>query len=410
MTRKVLLIEDDDALRLSLTQTIELAGLEPLATASFVQARRSIRSNFAGVILSDIRMPRQDGFDVLRFARTVDEALPVILLTGHSDVPTAMRAMKEGAWDYLEKPCGTERLVEVLGRALEHRDVVLKSRAIERALKRGDAAARHFPGASALSESFRDELRRIAGSGNHAHFHGEPGAGKNLAAYTVHRLAEAPRPLLQVNLRGAAPTAFRALVVPAEPADLAVKAIDEASPSQLRELGDLLGRNPALRLLSTAPAPLSALMPSVLLGDAAIAERIEEVRVPGLDERREDLPEIFDLLLRQSAHGLDADLPDLPESALAEIMTRAWPGNLPELRAHAMSLVLGRQVQADPGAGQTLAEQLDAFEKLVLSETLKRTGGRASVAAEALGLARNTFYDRLARYGLTPRDFRPDRD
>lgn len=129
MTGKVLIIEDDAALRASIVQSLELEGLDVIATSGFIQARRSIRSNFRGVVLSDIRMPDHDGFDVLRFVRARDPDLPVILLTGFSDVPTAMRAIREGAYDYLEKPCDPNRLVDTLQRALRHRDLVLQNRA-----------------------------------------------------------------------------------------------------------------------------------------------------------------------------------------------------------------------------------------------------------------------------------------
>lgn len=134
MIRKVLIIEDDAALRSSIEQMLELEDLEPIATSSFTQARRSIRSNFKGVVLSDIKMPDHDGFDVLRFAQARDEDLPVILLTGHSDVPTAMRAIKEGAYEYLEKPCEPARLHDTLRRALHHRGLVLQNRAYQHAL------------------------------------------------------------------------------------------------------------------------------------------------------------------------------------------------------------------------------------------------------------------------------------
>ncbi len=130
MTTKVLIIEDDSALRSSIVQTLELEDLEPIPTSSFTQARRSIRSNFKGVVLSDIKMPDRDGFEVLNFVRARDPDLPVVLLTGYSDVPTAMRAMKEGAYDYLEKPCNPDRLIDTLRRALDHRSLVLENRAI----------------------------------------------------------------------------------------------------------------------------------------------------------------------------------------------------------------------------------------------------------------------------------------
>lgn len=128
---KVLIIEDDAALRTAIAQTVELADMTPIPTGGFVQARRTIRANFAGVILSDIRMPDHSGFEVLEFVQAKDPELPVILLTGHSDVPTAMRAMKAGAYDYLEKPFEPARLVDALTRALDHRRVVMDNRALK---------------------------------------------------------------------------------------------------------------------------------------------------------------------------------------------------------------------------------------------------------------------------------------
>ncbi|MDC0738274.1 response regulator [Cognatishimia sp. SS12] len=130
MSKKILIIEDDPVLRASIVQTLELEDLEPIPTNGFTQARRSIRSNFNGVILSDIHMPDHTGFDVLEFALARDADLPVVLLTGHSDVPTAMRALKQGAYDYLEKPCDPDALVATLRRALNHRAAVLENRSM----------------------------------------------------------------------------------------------------------------------------------------------------------------------------------------------------------------------------------------------------------------------------------------
>lgn len=134
MLTKVLIIEDDPALRSSIEQTLELEALDPIPTNGFTQARRFIRSNYRGVILSDIKMPDHDGFDVLRYAQTRDKDLPVVLLTGHSDVPTATRAMNAGAYDFLEKPCDPDRLIETLRRALDHRHLALENRSMTEAL------------------------------------------------------------------------------------------------------------------------------------------------------------------------------------------------------------------------------------------------------------------------------------
>ena len=157
MVSKVLIIEDDAALRASIQQTLELEDLVPVATGSFLQARRSIRSNFQGVVLSDIRMPDHDGFEVLQFCQTRDPDLPVVLLTGHSDVPTATKAIKEGAYDYLEKPIEPVRLIEVLHRALDHRALVLENRAYRSDLENMTAESE----SGTLSERMEEAERKI---------------------------------------------------------------------------------------------------------------------------------------------------------------------------------------------------------------------------------------------------------
>lgn len=403
MSGQVLLIEDDDALRHSLAQTLELADLTVIPAVGYVQAKRSIRANFPGVILSDIRMPHQDGFSVLSAARNADPGLPVILLTGHSDVPTAMRAMKEGAYEYLEKPVGTERLIDVVSRAIAHRDLVLKSRRIERALERSDAAARSFPGSGPVSTGLRTALRRVAGSDCHVHLHGAKGTGKKEAAFAINALAPEQRTFLTLNLRNAAADAVRRLQPPEEPADLSLKSVENATPEQIADMRALLRRYPDLRVISSSAVPLAELEH---LEASESSTNVVEIRVPSLDERRDDLPEIFENFVRLAVRSLDADMPEISTATLADIMTRSWPGSLPELRSYAMTYALGTRVQNDSAGHGTLAEQVEAFEKMVLSETLKRTSGKATEAARALGLPRNTFYDRLARFGLSAKDFR----
>ncbi|MEM1300312.1 MAG: response regulator [Pseudomonadota bacterium] len=403
MTGQVLLIEDDDALRTSLAQSIELAGLTALAMSSYVQAKRSIRANFPGVILSDIRMPNQDGFDVLRAAQTADPDLPVILLTGHSDVPTAMRAIKEGAWDYLEKPCSPDRLMEALGRALTHRRLALRSRKIERALQRRDPAAVHFPGVGPASEGLRTALRTVAQSSSHVHLWGARGTGRRQAGFVINQLAEDPRTLVRLDLSDTAP---EALDLPDGPVDLVCRDAGEAPIAAIESLALRVAKHPQLRLITLAVASMADLGWRDIFGLEATAHAIVEIRLPSLEDRREDLPEIFETLLRQAARNLDMNMPEIPDTLFAELITRSWPGNLPELRNFATSFALGSTAHRDEAAGQTLATQVETFERLVISETLRRMNGNASKAAKALGLPRNTFYDRLTKYGLSPKEFR----
>ncbi|MEM7270496.1 MAG: response regulator, partial [Pseudomonadota bacterium] len=349
------------------------------------------------------RMPDHSGFEVLSFAQGVDQDLPVILLTAHSDVPTAMKAMKAGAYDYLEKPCSTERLIDALTRALDHRELALRSRRIERELLRNDAAAVNFPGSSPVSEALRNALRGAAQTSAQIHLTGPAGAGKKQAAYAISQLSDGGRPLKRINLAHATAEEVEALNTASE-CDISVKNLDAATLPQQSALVAIKANRADLRLITSSVHSLEELRTAGIAEELCAAADILEVRIPSLADRRQDLAEIFEFLLRQASRSVNADMPDVSEALLADVLTRPWEGNLPEMRAFAASVVLGARTQAS--AGPTLTDQMDAFERLVLTETLKRCDGRAADAAAALGLPRNTFYDRLARHGLTPKDFR----
>ncbi|MGR3635058.1 MAG: response regulator, partial [Shimia sp.] len=110
MTAPVLVVDDDPIVREALAQTLELEEFPVISAGSFVEAKDHITPAFAGVILSDMRMPGRDGFHLLQFTRDTDAELPVILLTGEGDIPMAVRAMTQGAFGFLEKPCAPAEL------------------------------------------------------------------------------------------------------------------------------------------------------------------------------------------------------------------------------------------------------------------------------------------------------------
>ncbi|MEJ6479210.1 MAG: response regulator, partial [Octadecabacter sp.] len=148
MSNRVLLVDDDSEVRAALGQTLELADLSPLLVASFVEAKDYITAGFDGVIVTDIRMPGRDGFHLLTYAREVDPDLPVILLTGEADVPMAVRAMSEGAFGFLEKPCAPSDFLGLVEKALRGRALVLENRRLKLQVEQGDAAARMLVGTS----------------------------------------------------------------------------------------------------------------------------------------------------------------------------------------------------------------------------------------------------------------------
>ncbi len=405
MRQQVLLIEDDDALRMSLTQALSLEGISVIQANGLDQARRTIRANFAGVILSDMRMPNKSGFDVLEYVKTVDTDLPVVFLTGEADVPMALKAMKEGAYDFLEKPCSTSMLQEVLKRALGYRKMVRQTRSLESALKNRDAAANNFPGTSQAVKDLRSALRKVSELRSHIHLHGDPGVGKKLAAFTIHTLSEDRDTCLALNFQHAPETAVQDLKVSSGLTDLILKNIDLASVDHQNQLHDLIIRRPNLRLIFSSTHPMPTLLEQGFHEDLA-SLRIIQVKVPTLMERKKDLPVLIETLMRLSARSLDVDTPDVPNEVYAEIMAKDWSGNLPEMREFAQSMVLGLNIRTQKAETLTLAQQMEAFEKLVLIETLKQNNGKAAEAAVTLGLPRKTLYDRLARFDIRPKDYK----
>lgn len=186
MTTQVLLVDDDAAVRDALAQTLELADLEPIPAGSFVVAKDHITRDFAGVILSDIRMPGRDGFHLLAHTRKVDPDLPVILLTGEGDIPMAVQAMRDGAFGFLEKPCAPNDLLAVLERALKTRALVLENRRLRQLVESGDPAARMLFGESELANGLRDRVRLLAPLETEVLVTGAPGCGISKVAEVIH--------------------------------------------------------------------------------------------------------------------------------------------------------------------------------------------------------------------------------
>ncbi|MEJ2020362.1 MAG: response regulator, partial [Maritimibacter sp.] len=161
----------------------------PRVVGSFIEAKDHIAPDFHGIVVSDIRMPGKDGFHLLDYAHSVDPDLPVILLTGEGDIPTAVRGMAAGAFDFLEKPCAPADLVAVVERALKTRALVLENRKLKHEAEAGDAAARLLRGTSSQAQQMRQSARAVGRTMADVLITGEPGVGTAKMAEVVHLLS-----------------------------------------------------------------------------------------------------------------------------------------------------------------------------------------------------------------------------
>ncbi len=408
MIHKVLVVEDDRAVREALGQTLELADLDPVLCGSFLAAKDQITAEFSGVILSDIRMPGRDGFHLLGYARGQDIDLPVILLTGEADVPMAVQAMSEGAFAFLEKPCAPADLVRVLGQALKTRALVLENRALRAQMAQGDPAARMLFGVSRASDGLRDTARRIAMAQSDALVIGAKGSGIPKVAEVVHLCA--PNSKAAFVKRAGRDLGAGAMAQAQEEAQGGTLFIDEATQLPMEtqlSLTEWLESPDRARLLLGATVDLEAEVGAGRF-HADLYYRLSgmAVRVPSLAERREDIPVMFQHYVAQACEQAGLEPPEIPPQMLSDLMGRDWPGNARALMSEAMRFALGLDPAGTPDDELGLAEQMAQVERSILEDALRRAGGRATEAAEALKLPRKTFYDKLTRHGIRAERFR----
>ncbi|AHD01243.1 sigma-54-dependent transcriptional regulator [Leisingera methylohalidivorans] len=408
MTRKVLLVDDDAAVREALAQTLELNDLEVIACGSFVAAKDHIAPGFDGIIVSDIRMPGRDGFHLLDYARGADDELPVVLLTGEGDIPMAVKAMSRGAFDFLEKPCAAADFLPVLERALKTRALVLENRRLKRQLETGDPAARLLFGSSPQAEEMRRRVRAVAPTGAEVLVTGAPGSGISKVAEVIHLMSPAGQgPFVKRPAAGLAAETVAELCTEAAGGSLFLDEVQSLPEAAQYALLAQLEQGGGVRILAGSSAGLAdKVQAGGFSPDLFYRLDVMRVRIPSLAERPGDIPVLFRHYVAQAAEQAGIAAPEISQDHLAALMAQDWPGNARSLMSAAMRFVLGMPEEAAAATGLGLAEQMAQVERSLLIAALGRANGRAAAAAEALRLPRKTFYDKLARYGIRPEDYR----
>ena len=407
MTRRVLLVDDDIEVREALGQMLELAELEPTLVGSFVAAKDLIRRDFDGVIVTDIRMPGRDGFHLLDHARAVDPELPVILLTGEGDIPMAVKAMDAGAHSFLEKPCAPSDLLATVQKALGIRAEILASRQQRLQLESGDAASRMLHGTSHLASDLRERVRAVARAGAEVLVLGEPGSGTPKVAEVIHLMSAAARhPFIK---RSAAGLDVQSLTEAFSVAGAGTLYIDEVAqlggPVQFALL-ERLEAGGGARIIAGSTHDLAAEVDAGRFSpDLFYRLDLMRVRIPAIRERTEDIPVLFRHYVAQACEQANLPLPEITSDHIARLMAQDWPGNARALMNAAMRFAMGLG-DTDEAAGLGLAEQMARVERQLLIEALGKAAGSATAAARALKLPRKTFYDKLARHGIRPEDYR----
>ncbi len=449
----LLLVEDDSEMRASCRQALEEAGYRVRDAASPREAEPILAREAVDLVVTDLRMPEGGARAVQQAVRDNAPGLPVILITAYPSVESAVEAFRAGAVDYLLKPFTRDQLLEAAAGALEARRARDRSELL-RVAARPDPDFEGMIGRSPRFHGMLAEIRRAGPLDAPVLILGETGSGKELVARSVHRLsrraaapwvavncAAVPEPLLEAELFGYEKGAFTGAAaakpgllelahggsllldevgdLPAGAQGKLLRALEERT---CRRVGGLEGRPADVRVVAATHRDLVREMRTGgFREDLYYRLSALEIRVPPLRERPEDVPLLAVAFLERLKSRGDAGAAEaFSEEALDALGQRPWPGNVRQLQnvvqracARARGPLLAAGDLAEPGteapgepAHEDMSRHRDAvarFERTLVEETLDRSGGNVTHAAQALGIHRTTLQRLMRRLAILPR-------
>jgi len=362
-----MLIDDERAMRESISQWLSLADCDVESFADSAAAVALIDKNYAGVVVTDLRMPTMDGREVLQEVMRIDADIPVILITGHGDISSAVDAMQRGAYDFIEKPFQPERLLTTIKRAGEKRDLVLQNRQLIQRAESGRSIEERLLGESASMRSLRQNIIQFADVDVDVLIIGETGTGKEVVARSLHDFGmrkagpfkavdcgAIPQDAIEQALFGSAdntsPAGLFELaeggtvfldVVTNMPADQQVKLLRVLEQREVQRVGESGTRAVDIRVLSAADASLDKFVSDGLFrSDLLFRLNTLEMRLPPVRDRDDDCILLFEYFASRASANFEREVPAISSPDLTALRAHDWPGNVREIKNVAERFVL----------------------------------------------------------------------
>ncbi|MGY5450712.1 sigma-54-dependent transcriptional regulator [Agarivorans sp. MS3-6] len=444
MKAPVIIIDDDPDILRSLGQTLELEDYTCLAFDNAEQALTQLKENWPGVIISDINMPGLGGLEMMQQAHQIDADLPIILLTGHGDISMAIKAIRDGAYDFLEKPFSTSHLLDVLQRALDKRRLTIENRELKAELDAQSGPGPRILGSTPAVARLRKILSHIKDTPADVLINGETGTGKELVARFLHdHSVRAKHPFVAINCGAVPETMIESELfghevgaftgaqkkrvgkiafanngtlfldeIESMPMALQIKLLRVLEERSVEPLGSNQVIPLNLRVIAATKSDLKHLgEQGEFRSDLYYRLNVVEVYIPALRERCEDIPLLLENFLRVAAARYQLNSPEISQQRLSELVQHNWPGNVRELRNLAERWVLMGEDAAFNEAQNdqqslNLAEQLFRFERTLLQDALHRHKGHLKAVQEELHIGRKTLYEKMKKYQLDKGDYK----
>ncbi|MBN3491687.1 MULTISPECIES: sigma-54-dependent transcriptional regulator [Vibrio] len=444
----VFFIDDESDIRLAIEQSFELEEISAQFFSSAEDALLAIKQDgLPKVVISDICLPGLSGENLLSTVLHQDKDVPVILITGHGDISMAVNALRNGAYDFIEKPFPIDRLIDTTRRGLEKRELTLENQELKRSLKASQTLGPRIIGDTPSIQMLRETISHIADTDADILLFGETGTGKELVARSIHEQSSrrdanfvaincgaVPENLIESELYGHEKGAFTGAetkrIGKFEHAQGGTLFLDEieSMPMQAQiRLLRVLQERVIERVGSNELLPLDIRVIAATKVDLKKAAEAGEFRqdlyyrlnivtldLPALRERKEDITALFHHFLLVAASRYGKSAPALPNSVLSQLLSHDWPGNVRELRNAAERFVLlGKLTQFGENTEQStqplsLATQVAEFERSAIEQALLESGGSIKQTMDKLSLARKTLYDKMQRYGLDKANYKTD--
>ena len=434
----VYLIDDDEAVLRACEQTLSLGEIKVRTFRSAENALAAIDEDPPAVIVSDVRMSGMTGLELLAALWKRDQDLPVILITGHGDVSMAVQAMRSHAYDFIEKPFDSARLVDVVRRALEKRALLLENRALREQL--GKLREKHLIGQSDSIQKIIRLIDSLATTDVDILIIGETGTGKELVAQSLHDRSARTGPFVALNCAALPESVFESEMfghetgaftgadkrrigkieyasdgtlfldeIESMPLALQAKLLRVLQERRLERLGSNASIAVNCRILAATKTQLKQLSEQGRFrSDLYYRLNVVSIELPPLRQRLNDIGLLMTYFLSQAARRFNRELPSWDDQDLFRWQHYDWPGNVRELKSVAERLCLGVDdgLEAIAAPAVSLAARLENYERGLIREALRSAKGCVSVAANLLHLPRKTLYDKLSRHALEADSFR----
>ena len=448
----VLVVDDETGILETLRILLKNEGFTPHVALGGRQGLDQIAALAPDIVITDVRMPSVTGLEILSAARAKDPDLPVILMTAQADLRSAIQAVNEGAYYYIQKPFVNGDIVAILRRAAEHRQLRVENRTLKQEISRRDRNGANQPvGRSKAWLSVLRLAETVAPTESTVLIQGESGTGKEVVARYIHQLSARasgaflsincgalPESLLESELFGHVKGSFTGAVkdksglfAAAGGGTFFLDEIGETTPSTQVKLLRVLQQREIIPVGGTEAVPIDTrllaatnrdleeeMKRAAFRSDLFYRLNVFALHLPPLRSRRDDIPLLIDAFLHRAAQQRGTEPKRLTEGALDAMQSYGWPGNVRELEnALERAVILSDGEMIDVGAlperiterraeplvtSQVTAANptLDVIERAYIMWVLQSEGGNKSRTAEVLGIDPSTLYRKLSRYGV----------